>query len=275
MNRSIVTCLAFGAAALAACAHGDAPTAPAGPSFTNAPCSATGTLSLAAAQAARIDCTNGGTTVTLAGNGASYLVVAQFAADLVPNSSVPYHLSSGVRAVQHRGQRSCPVLHLTSSSRARGSLATDVPPCATSRQTARVRSHASRASATADRVRRVAPSSDAVAGSRRGVGERGHVGSPICWQLARLPRHRQRERHCLFQRRRSARVRRNERAALRRYPRAGERLHVSAAAGVRPAVRPDAISYNYRGVRTAERHRSEWASDHADVAGGQRPHLGV
>src|SRR5262249_33722963 len=72
------------------------PTPPvSGLSFKNLPCSAAGTVQLAVAQTTRVDCTNGGTTVTLAGNGASYLVVAQFAADLVPDAFVPYRLVSG------------------------------------------------------------------------------------------------------------------------------------------------------------------------------------
>jgi hypothetical protein len=78
-----------------ACSNHDATTAPSGPSFTINPCSVSGTLQLNVAQTARVDCSNGGTTVTLAGNGASYLVVAQFAVDLVPNALVPYHVSTG------------------------------------------------------------------------------------------------------------------------------------------------------------------------------------
>lgn len=74
----------------------DATTAPpTGPSFKSTPCSVTGTLQLAAAQTARVDCSNGGTTVTLAGNGASYLVVAQFAVDLVQDAFVPYRIIAG------------------------------------------------------------------------------------------------------------------------------------------------------------------------------------
>ena len=59
------------------------------------PCSTTGTLSLAAAQTVRVDCSNGGTTLTLAGNGASYLVVPQFATDQGANSHVNYILYEG------------------------------------------------------------------------------------------------------------------------------------------------------------------------------------
>jgi hypothetical protein len=85
--------LLFGAAM--ACSNHDATTAPNTTSFTINPCSVSGTLQLNVAQTARVDCSNGGTTVTLAGNGASYLVVAQFAVDRVPNSLVPYHVSTG------------------------------------------------------------------------------------------------------------------------------------------------------------------------------------
>src|SRR5690348_12123523 len=81
--------------AAAACTSHDAPTGPSGPSFANSPCSVSGTLQLAAAQTARVDCSNGGSTLTLAGNGASYLVVAQFASSLVPSTFVQYHVSSG------------------------------------------------------------------------------------------------------------------------------------------------------------------------------------
>ena len=42
-----------------------------------------------------MDCGTGGTTVTLAGNGASYLVVPQFATDQGANTAVSYMLSSG------------------------------------------------------------------------------------------------------------------------------------------------------------------------------------
>lgn len=81
--------------AAAACSNHDSPTGPSGPTFSNNPCSVAGTLQLASAQTARIDCSNGGSTVTVAGNGASYLVVAQFASSLVPSTFVQYHVSSG------------------------------------------------------------------------------------------------------------------------------------------------------------------------------------
>ncbi|HEY6827426.1 MAG TPA: hypothetical protein VI259_11255 [Gemmatimonadaceae bacterium] len=53
-----------------------------------------GTLQLNVAQAARVDCSNGGTLVTVAGNGASYLVVPQFPVDLVANALVPFRLTA-------------------------------------------------------------------------------------------------------------------------------------------------------------------------------------
>src|SRR5205823_2643975 len=82
--------------AITACHNDFVPTTPLNPgTFTLNPCSESGTLTLPVAQTARVDCSNGGTTVTLAGNGASYLVVAQFPVDLVPNGLVPYHVSSG------------------------------------------------------------------------------------------------------------------------------------------------------------------------------------
>jgi hypothetical protein len=89
-----------------ACGSGTEPsTAPpvsSGLSFKNAPCSAASTVQLSVAQATRVDCSNGGSTVTLAGNGASYLVVAEFAADQVPDAFVPYRLVSGTTIAASR-----------------------------------------------------------------------------------------------------------------------------------------------------------------------------
>jgi len=84
--------------ALVACgSSSDAPTAPVpnGLAFKSAPCSVSGTVQLAVAQATRIDCSNGGTTVTFNGGGASYLIVAQFAAFGVTDALVPYRMDSG------------------------------------------------------------------------------------------------------------------------------------------------------------------------------------
>ncbi len=96
--RSVVVQLLAGLAAVFAVACGGS--TPAGPtlpstSFKVNPCSVSGTLQLAVAQAARVDCSNGGTTVTVAGNGASYLVVPEFATDQAVNSPVTYSLAAG------------------------------------------------------------------------------------------------------------------------------------------------------------------------------------
>jgi len=91
MFRSTVWALVVVAAA--ACSGDHQPTSPPStPSFALHPCSVTGTLQLASAAASRVDCGNGGTTVTLAGDGASYLIVPQFATSLVPSSFVSYRL---------------------------------------------------------------------------------------------------------------------------------------------------------------------------------------
>ena len=108
MRSRTLSRLAFILAAASACSSHDATTGPTqttgtgSTSFTNNPCSVSGTLQLAVAQSTRVDCSNGGTTLTLAGNGASYLVVAQLAVDRVPDTFVPYHVSSGTAIVASR-----------------------------------------------------------------------------------------------------------------------------------------------------------------------------
>ena len=67
-----------------------------------------GTLvSLGVLESVTLDCSSGGTTLTLAGNGASYLVVPQFAAGGVPNQAVGYTIGvsagSAVTASVYRG----------------------------------------------------------------------------------------------------------------------------------------------------------------------------
>ena len=63
--------------------------------ITPNPCTPTGTLTLAVATAARIDCSAGGTTLTLAGNGASYMIVPQFATDQGADQFIGYRLFTG------------------------------------------------------------------------------------------------------------------------------------------------------------------------------------
>src|SRR5262249_41046944 len=60
---------------------------------------------LAVAQASRVDCSNGGTTITLAGGGASYLVVPQFATDAVADQWVSYSMASGTITAAASAQR--------------------------------------------------------------------------------------------------------------------------------------------------------------------------
>jgi hypothetical protein len=106
---TIRRCLAFLLVLAAyACSH-DAPTAPAGPSFKNNPCGTGDTLRLAVAQAARVDCSNGGTTLSLAADGASYVIVPQFATGQASNVPVPFTISYGTATVANAsGQRSAP-----------------------------------------------------------------------------------------------------------------------------------------------------------------------
>ena len=83
-------------ACLAACEYTN--TGPSTARFVSNPCSDTGTVSLTAATAKRIDCSNGGTTVTLQGGGASYLIVPQFATDAGFNQRYQYSLATGTLA---------------------------------------------------------------------------------------------------------------------------------------------------------------------------------
>ena len=87
--------LAIAAPVLAACTK-DA-TAPFR-GFANDPCLPNATVQLAVAGTLRIDCSNGGTTVTFAAAGASYLIVPEFATDQAPFQLVGYTLASGTLA---------------------------------------------------------------------------------------------------------------------------------------------------------------------------------
>lgn len=102
----------------------DAPTTPnPGTSFTINPCGAAGTLQVTVATSTRADCGGGGTTVTLAGNGASYLIVPQFASDQGANTAVSYTLASSASVSASRS----PVGGI-SASLMRGSGAGLLPP---------------------------------------------------------------------------------------------------------------------------------------------------
>ncbi|HEY2806828.1 MAG TPA: hypothetical protein VGI92_13295 [Gemmatimonadales bacterium] len=63
--------------------------------FSNTPCTPASTISLAVNTATRVDCSAIGSTITLAGAGANYLIIPQFATDQVGLSLVPYSLATG------------------------------------------------------------------------------------------------------------------------------------------------------------------------------------
>jgi hypothetical protein len=106
LNSSFVTkknlALAACAAVLAACSSSPSATSPNNNNntvtFKNSPCGAGGTVTMAVNTATRVDCSNGGTTVTLAGNGASYVVIPELPTDQVADNFVVYHLASGTLA---------------------------------------------------------------------------------------------------------------------------------------------------------------------------------
>ncbi len=62
------------------------------------PCSPSGTVTLAVATTARVDCSAGGTSVTLAGGGASYLIVPQFPTEQANLQYIGYQLFTGTVA---------------------------------------------------------------------------------------------------------------------------------------------------------------------------------
>ncbi len=82
-------------ALLGSACHGKEAT---GPKFDFAynPCQPSATVQLAVAATLRLDCSNGGTTVTFEGGGASYLIVPSFATDLAPFQLVNYSMASGM-----------------------------------------------------------------------------------------------------------------------------------------------------------------------------------
>ena len=95
---SVVSTLSFGVI-LAGCSSGPGVTSTTkSRTITPNPCGTAGTLSLGVATATNVDCSAGGTTLTLAGNGASYLIVPQFPTDQVPLANVSYQLYSGTVA---------------------------------------------------------------------------------------------------------------------------------------------------------------------------------
>jgi hypothetical protein len=99
MNRHVLKIArgAFATAAVlvAACDSTSKVTSSGTPSYKLNPCSQSGTLTLAVATTALVDCTAGGTTLTLAGAGASYMIVPQFPTDQAQNQFVDYQMFYG------------------------------------------------------------------------------------------------------------------------------------------------------------------------------------
>lgn len=91
---------------LAACSSDDAGTNPL-TILQRSPCTGGAAVSLSALQSVRIDCGNHGSTVTLAGGGASYLIVPELATDNAADTLVPYRMfvTSGVPATQAMASR--------------------------------------------------------------------------------------------------------------------------------------------------------------------------
>ncbi len=86
-----------------ACGGGKTPTASttsttSTPKIASNPCGAGGTVQLAVGATGLFDCSTGGTTLTLAGAGASYMVVTQFASDQGALNFIPYRARSGSAA---------------------------------------------------------------------------------------------------------------------------------------------------------------------------------
>ena len=102
--------VAFLCATVAAC--GQEPAAPISAQRTmDRACSAGSNISLASAQSTVVDCSNGGTTATLAAGGASYLVVAQLATGSAAPGLVAYTLSTdaGAAATSAASHSAAPV----------------------------------------------------------------------------------------------------------------------------------------------------------------------
>lgn len=72
-----------------------APVVSTGLQFTSNPCTNGAAVSLQPAQSIRVDCSNGGNTITLAGGGATYLMVPQFPTNALSAQWYPYTFASG------------------------------------------------------------------------------------------------------------------------------------------------------------------------------------
>ncbi len=99
MNRRVQRLGVAALVAFAACSSAPNDTGPGGTtgpvSFAKNPCAPTETVDLQPTQTVLLDCATGGNTATLAGNGASYLVIPQFPTNTVANIQVTYTLTTG------------------------------------------------------------------------------------------------------------------------------------------------------------------------------------
>ena len=227
---------------VSACAHGDV-TSPGGSLGTaSVACAPSGTLQLGIAQAARIDCSQGGTTVSLAGNGASYLIVPQFAVDLVPNNLVAYRLNSGSAASANIGTLAASSIPFAAIQRSPG---TPMPGAAQRAFDRTLRDRAFRrttagawpspardAGVWANVASAAVPALGTTRAFRVLASTTGATFSSVTGQLAFAG---------------------NNVLLYIDTLAPSERLHVGAVAGVRTAVRPDTLSDRHRRVRTAQR----------------------
>jgi hypothetical protein len=121
-SRFVVAALL--AACLSACSSSPI-TSGTGPGrFVKNPCSPTATVQLAVAEGTVLDCSGGGTTVTFAGNGASYLVVPQFPTNQVANQPVSYTLATGNLAASLASSQRVAAMHAARASLAQGGSGT-------------------------------------------------------------------------------------------------------------------------------------------------------
>ena len=163
MNRRWSLLSAAGLAAAVACSH-DSPSSTGTKPVTGVACqpsSGAGTITLGPLQTATVNCSQGGTLIELAGGGASYLLVPEFATGDVPITTTPFRLGAP-NASSIVSAALAPDLGLPGAS-----LVAGVVPTAGVQSPARQRRFDARLRA-ADRVmlRSRAPSADRLAGAR-------------------------------------------------------------------------------------------------------------
>ena len=88
-------------------------------SFKSNPCASPDTVQVPVGETQRVDCSNGGTTVTFAAAGASYVVVPEFATDAAPFAYVGYAVDSGTATAGAAALRSAAARRGAGSAAAR------------------------------------------------------------------------------------------------------------------------------------------------------------